>query len=68
MFGIFLDNAVKYSTEGSEIYVSLKRKDRKIIYEITNEMDQIKKEIRMYCLSVSIAVTHREIPQREGAV
>lgn len=43
MFGIFLDNAVKYSTDGSEIYVSLKRKDRKIIYEITNEMDQIKK-------------------------
>ena len=43
MFGIFLDNAVKYSTEGSEIHVSLKRKGRKIIYEITNEMDQIKK-------------------------
>lgn len=43
MFGIFLDNAVKYSTEGSEILVSLKRKGRKIIYEITNETDQIKK-------------------------
>ena len=32
MFGIFLDNAVKYSTEGSEI-----------IYQISNETDQITK-------------------------
>ncbi len=43
MFGIFLDNAVKYSTEGSEIYVSLERKGRKIIYQISNETDQIAK-------------------------
>lgn len=43
MFGIFLDNAVKYSTEGSEIHVSLERKGRKIIYQISNETDQITK-------------------------
>ena len=43
MFGIFLDNAVKYSTEGSEIHVSLERKGRKIIYQISNETDQIAK-------------------------
>lgn len=39
----FLDNAVKYSTEGSEIHVSLERKGRKIIYQISNETDQIAK-------------------------
>lgn len=43
MFGIFLDNAVKYSTEGSEIHVSLERKGRKLIYQISNETDQIAK-------------------------
>ena len=43
MFGIFLDNTVKYSTEGSEIHVSLERKGRKIIYQISNETDQIAK-------------------------
>lgn len=43
MFGIFLDNAVKYSTEGSEIHVSLERKGRKIIYQISNETDLIAK-------------------------
>ena len=43
MFGIFLDNAVKYSTEGSEIHVSLERRGRKIIYQISNETDQIAK-------------------------
>lgn len=43
MFGIFLDNAVKYSTEGSEIHVSLERKGRKIIYQISNETDLIEK-------------------------
>lgn len=43
MFGIFLDNAVKYSTEGSEIHVSLERKGRKIIYQISNEADLIAK-------------------------
>ena len=39
----FLDNAVKYSTEGSEIHVSLERKGRKLIYQISNETDQIAK-------------------------
>lgn len=43
MFGIFLDNAVKYSTEGSEIHISLERKGRKLIYQISNETDQIAK-------------------------
>lgn len=43
MFGIFLDNAVKYSTEGSEIHISLERKGRKIIYQISNETDLIAK-------------------------
>ena len=37
------ENAVKYSTEGSEIHVSLERKGRKIIYQISNETDQIAK-------------------------
>ena len=34
---------VKYSTEGSEIHVSLERKGRKLIYQISNETDQIAK-------------------------
>lgn len=43
MFGIFLDNAVKYSLEHTEIHVSLERKGRKIIYQITNATDQLQK-------------------------
>lgn len=43
MLGIFLDNAVKYSVEDTEIHISLERKGRKIIYQITNATDQLQK-------------------------
>jgi signal transduction histidine kinase len=34
---ILLDNAIKYSTKGTEIHLSLKREDRKVIFLITNQ-------------------------------
>ncbi len=38
---ILMDNAVKYSPEGSTIYVSLQKKGKKILFEVYNETEGI---------------------------
>ncbi|MCI7813386.1 MAG: HAMP domain-containing sensor histidine kinase [Lachnospiraceae bacterium] len=43
MIGILLDNAVKYSPDGTEIKVCLKKKGKKICLEVLNQTEEIPK-------------------------
>lgn len=43
LVGLLLDNAVKYASEKSTIYISLKRQKKKIRFEIRNEAENLQK-------------------------
>ena len=43
LFMLFADNAVKYASENSEIMMRLEKKKKNIVFETTNQVDEIKK-------------------------